>query len=90
MDEWIDVFATALGERLGRAGGQLRIVDDDARKLLDLAGAVAHQTGDRTNAPLSTFLAGWYVGASAGEGVPPGKAIGEAAELASSLLHREA
>ena len=90
MDEWIDVFATALGERLGQAGGQLRIADDDVRTLLDLAGAVAHQTGDRTNAPLSTFLAGWYVAARAGQGVPAGQALGEAAELASSLLPPEA
>jgi hypothetical protein len=89
MDDWINEFGAALKERLGRPEGELRVEGEAARALLDLAGAVAHGTGDRTNAPLSTFLAGCFVQARAAEGVPVPEAIREASELASTLLPPE-
>ncbi len=86
MDEWIEEFATALRERSTLAEGRLPFDEDTARALLDLAGQVAHGTGDRTDAPLSTFLAGCYVQARGAEGLTVADAIGEVAEIASSLL----
>ena len=37
---------------------QLELDDGDAATLLDLARIAAHESGDRTNAPLLCFLAG--------------------------------
>jgi hypothetical protein len=36
--------------------------DDDVRVLLDLARVAAHDSGDRTNAPLACFLVGLALG----------------------------
>ena len=54
MTEARTEFVEALAEALGTT--PLSIAEVDA--LLDLAGAAAHGTGDRTSAPLATFLAG--------------------------------
>ena len=48
-------------ELIGALAGELGVEPlsrDEIESLLSLAGAAAHGTGDRTSAPLVTFLAG--------------------------------
>jgi hypothetical protein len=49
----------------GLPAAELEIGDDSARELLDLARIAAHESGERTNAPLLTYLAGVAVGRGA-------------------------
>jgi hypothetical protein len=50
VDAWLRSAADAIG------GGDLS--DDDVRGLLDIARIAAHESGDRTNAPLLCYLIG--------------------------------
>jgi Domain of unknown function (DUF6457) len=50
MDAWLRAAADAIG------AGDLS--DDDVRGLLDIARTAAHESGDRTNAPLLCYLLG--------------------------------
>jgi hypothetical protein len=58
MDAWLrdarDVVATAAGV----PAEELELSDDDAATLLDLARIAAHDSGERTNAPLLCYLVG--------------------------------
>ena len=57
---------------------QLDVSDPDAQTLLDLARIAAHESGDRTNAPLLCYL----VGVVHGDG---GKDVGALAEAVRAL-----
>jgi hypothetical protein len=50
MDAWLRTAADAID------GGEL--TDEDVRGLLDIARSAAHDSGDRTNAPLLCYLIG--------------------------------
>jgi Domain of unknown function (DUF6457) len=50
MDAWLRTATDAIG------GGELS--DDDVRGLLEIARVAAHESGDRTNAPLLCYLIG--------------------------------
>jgi len=50
MDAWLSEAAAAIG-----AG---EISDEDAETILDLARIAAHDSGERTNAPLLCYLVG--------------------------------
>jgi hypothetical protein len=50
MDAWLRAATDAIG------GGELS--DDEVRGLLDIARIAAHESGDRTNAPLLCYLIG--------------------------------
>jgi hypothetical protein len=67
MNEWITRQADALG-----AGG---LTAEDQRTLLELARVAAHESGDRTNAPLLCYL----LGRAQGE-----KSLDELAEIVRS------
>jgi hypothetical protein len=58
MDAWLrnarDVVATAAGVPTE----ELELSDDDTATLLDLARIAAHDSGERTNAPLLCYLVG--------------------------------
>jgi hypothetical protein len=58
MDTWLrdarDTVAAAAGVR----AEELELSDDDAATLLDLARIAAHDSGERTNAPLLCYLVG--------------------------------
>jgi hypothetical protein len=49
---------TELLEALAKHVGTPPLTQAEIDAILDLAGAAAHGTGDRTSAPLTTFLAG--------------------------------
>ncbi len=50
MDAWLDAAAASIG------AGEL--TDEEAETILDLARIAAHDSGERTNAPLLCYLVG--------------------------------
>ena len=77
---WTDTYESELARD---AGAEISVPDEDG--LLDFARRVAHGT-ERKNAPLATFLAGWYVGVRTAAGASPADAWAEAARLGDELL----
>ena len=77
---WTNDYAQALSEA---AGHDISIPDEDA--VLDFTRRVAHGS-ERKNAPLATFLAGWYVANRVAAGIDPETAWQEAAGLGDELL----
>jgi hypothetical protein len=51
VDEW-------LRNALQAIGGRPELSDADAQTLLELAKLAAHESGDRTNAPILCYLVG--------------------------------
>ena len=62
MDTWLTDARDALAAATGLPAGELQLDDDAVRELLDLARIAAHDSGERTNAPLLTYLVGVAVG----------------------------
>ena len=58
MDAWLADARDALADAAGVSRERLELADADARTLLDLARIAAHESGDRTNAPLLCYLVG--------------------------------
>jgi hypothetical protein len=58
MDLWLTRARDALAEAAGLGVDQLELSDEDAARLLELARVAAHDSGERTNAPLLCYLAG--------------------------------
>jgi hypothetical protein len=64
MDAWLSQARDALAEAAGLERGQLEVSDSTAATLLDLARIAAHESGERTNAPLLCYLVGRAEGAA--------------------------
>jgi hypothetical protein len=62
---WLDDVTRHVANRTGVDAASLALSDDDAQRLLDLAGYAAHETGERTNAPLLCHVLGRAVAAGA-------------------------
>ena len=58
MDAWLGNARDALAAEANLAPEQLALTDADAATLLDLARIAAHESGERTNAPLLCYLVG--------------------------------
>ena len=58
MDAWLAEARNALAGEAGLPPEQLELSDDDVAVLLDLARIAAHESGERTNAPLLCYLVG--------------------------------
>jgi len=58
MDAWLRETRDALAAATGVPASELELSDDDARDLLDVARIAAHESGERTNAPLLCYLVG--------------------------------
>ena len=58
MDAWLADARDALARAAGVPTDTLELGDDDAAELLDLARIAAHESGERTNAPLLCYLVG--------------------------------
>jgi uncharacterized protein DUF6457 len=58
MDAWLRDAREALAAAAGVPPEELDLSDDDAATLLDLARIAAHESGERTNAPLLCYLVG--------------------------------
>lgn len=61
MTDWLEDARQRL-ERGGEDAGDLVLSSRDAEALLELARIAAHESGERTNAPLVCFLVGLAVG----------------------------
>lgn len=58
MDEWLTEARDALATASGLPPSELEVDHDTEVTLLDLARIAAHESGQRTNAPLLCYLAG--------------------------------
>jgi hypothetical protein len=58
MDAWLEDARDAVAAATGVAPGDLELSEQDAATLLELARVAAHESGERTNAPLLCYLVG--------------------------------
>jgi hypothetical protein len=58
VDAWLADARDALARAAGVPPEELELDDDAVRTLLDLARIAAHESGERTNAPLLCYLVG--------------------------------
>jgi hypothetical protein len=58
MDAWLTGARDALAQAAGVPAEQLELDEEQSRTLLDLARIAAHDSGERTNAPLLCYLVG--------------------------------
>lgn len=58
MDAWLRDARDSLARAAGIAPERLELDDEEIRTLLDLARIAAHDSGERTNAPLLCYLVG--------------------------------
>ena len=58
MDAWLASARDAIARAAGVAPEELELDDEAVRTLLDLARIAAHESGERTNAPLLCYLLG--------------------------------
>jgi hypothetical protein len=58
VDAWLADAREALAAAAGVPSERLDLSDDDVAVLLDLARIAAHESGERTNAPLLCYLVG--------------------------------
>ena len=58
MDEWLSARADALAAASGVERERLELSSGEMETLLELAGFAAHESGQRTNAPLLCYLVG--------------------------------
>lgn len=77
MDEWLDRWTEALGERPASK--------EEIGAMLRLSREVAHGV-ERKLAPLSTYIAGVHVGRRVAEGADAAEALAEVRAAADRLL----
>jgi Domain of unknown function (DUF6457) len=58
VDAWLRDARDAVAAAAGLPPAQLELSDEDVATLLDLARIAAHESGERTNAPLLCYLVG--------------------------------
>jgi hypothetical protein len=58
VDAWLTEARDALARAVGKPPAELELDDEQIRTLLDLARIAAHDSGERTNAPLLCYLVG--------------------------------
>jgi hypothetical protein len=58
MDAWLREARDAVAAAAGVPQEQLELSDEEVATLLDLARIAAHDSGERTNAPLLCYLVG--------------------------------
>jgi Domain of unknown function (DUF6457) len=61
MDAWLIDARDAIAAAAGVSPGELELADEEAQTLLELARVAAHESGERTNAPLLCYLVGLAV-----------------------------
>jgi hypothetical protein len=64
MDDWLRAARDAVAAAAGVPPGELELDDEEVRTVLDLARIAAHESGERTNAPLLCYLVGRAEGAA--------------------------
>ncbi len=67
MHEWLEEAAASLAHATGADEDAYRLTEAEIAELLELARAAAHESGERTNAPLICYLVGLVRGQNDGE-----------------------
>lgn len=67
MDEWLSAARDRLARVTGEGAPELELNDRDVDELLELARVAAHESGERTNAPLLCYLVGLAHGRRGGD-----------------------
>jgi Domain of unknown function (DUF6457) len=78
MDDWLEQARDRLAARSGLDSAALAPTQEEVDRLLDLARIAAHESGDRTNAPVLTYLVGLAHGRS-------GRALADLADAAGDV-----
>jgi len=86
MQDWLADYSAALAVELPGLAVDLPPSLELAEELLDLARIVAEGTGQKTNAPLSTFMVGRFVGLVAQSGISTEEAVKVATKIAERVL----
>ncbi len=89
MQDWVTTFSAALVREFPALPAGLAPSTELADDLLSLARIVAEGTGQKTNAPLSTYMVGYLACALAGKGESPEAAVTRATDIAGRLLTAE-
>ena len=58
MDDWLTQARDAIAEAAGVDPAELELDEEATATILDLARIAAHDSGERTNAPLLCYLVG--------------------------------
>ncbi len=58
MPDWLESSRKSLAEAVGAAAEEYELGPGEIERLLELARVAAHDSGDRTNAPLVSYLVG--------------------------------
>ena len=58
MDEWLSQARERLAAAVGDEPSRYDLTQEEVDELLELARIAAHESGERTNAPLLYYLAG--------------------------------
>lgn len=64
MDEWLQAASGRIAAATGEEPGALELGPEQTNAILELARIAAHESGERTNAPLVCYLAGLAAGRS--------------------------
>jgi hypothetical protein len=67
VDDWLEAARAVLAAEAGIDPTELELSEPEQVELLELARIAAHESGERTNAPLLSYLVG--VAARSGVGV---------------------
>jgi uncharacterized protein DUF6457 len=69
MDEWLASASAKLARSVGGDPSEYELDERDVEVLLELARIAAHESGNRTNAPLVCYLVGLARGRQPGKGL---------------------
>lgn len=67
MDGWLSSARDRLAQATGEDSSALELSEADSQELLELARVAAHESGERTNAPLLCYLVGLARGRRGGD-----------------------
>lgn len=70
MSDWLDEAAQRLAGAVGQPPADYALGEAEVEALLDLARVAAHESGDRKNAPLLSYLVGLAHGRAPGVPLP--------------------
>ena len=67
MHEWLEAARERLAAASGVDAGALALTQEDIDDILELARVAAHESGERINAPLVSYLVGVASGRGGGD-----------------------
>jgi Domain of unknown function (DUF6457) len=67
VDDWLRQARDRLAAESGEEASALELTQEEVEELLELARIAAHESGERTNAPLLCYLVGLVQGRRGGD-----------------------